>query len=72
LTMREDGTTPQRLLFDVPGAAGQVEFRQWQVNTVAPEAMFDPPSGLAEREVDATELQRVFSALWNFAMENVE
>jgi dienelactone hydrolase len=72
LTLREDGTTPQRLLFDVPGAAGQVEFRQWQINTVAPEAMFDPPSELAEREVDATELQRVFSALWNFAMENVE
>ena len=72
LTMREDAVTPQRLRFDVPGAAGQIEFRQWQINTVAPEAVFDPPSGLAEKEVDATELQRVFSALWNFAMENVE
>ncbi len=72
LTLRADGSTPERLGFDVPGAVGEIAFRQWQINTVAPEAVFAPPTGLAEKEVDASELQRVFSALWNFAMENVQ
>jgi fermentation-respiration switch protein FrsA (DUF1100 family) len=72
LSVKEDGKTPQLLSFDVPGAKGAIQFRQWQINTVAPEGVFDPPSGLAEQEVDAAELQRVFSAMFSFAMENLE
>jgi dienelactone hydrolase len=72
LALREDGRTPQRVSFDVPGAAGMIQFRQWQIGTIAPDGVFDPPSGLPEQEVDATEMHRVFSAMFNFAMENVQ
>ena len=71
LTLREDGKTPQRLTFDVPGVQGTVQFRQWQISTVAPDGVFDPPSGLVEQEVEASELQRVFSAMFSFAMESL-
>lgn len=71
LAMREDGNTPRQASFDVPGASGTIQFRQWQIGTVAPDGLFDPPSGIPEQEVDASELQRVFSAMFNFAMENL-
>jgi hypothetical protein len=72
LAFRPDGKTPESLSFDVPAAKGTVEFRQWQTNTIAPDEAFDPPIGLAEQEVEAVALQRVFSAMFSFAMENLE
>jgi hypothetical protein len=72
LVFKSDGKTPESLGFDVPAARGTVEFRQWQANTIAPDEVFDPPVGLAEQEVEATALQRVFSAMFSFAMENLE
>jgi hypothetical protein len=72
LVLTEDGKTPRLLSFAVPGAAGTVRFRGWQTGTVAPEAIFDPPAGLAPKDVEAEELQRMFSAMFNFAMEKME
>ena len=35
-------------------------------------ALFEPPGGLPSREVDSQDLRRMFSALFNFAMEYAE
>jgi dienelactone hydrolase len=72
IVFKPDGKTPEQVTFDAPGAKGTVEFRQWQTNTIAPDEVFDPPSGLEEQEVEAVALQHVFSAMFSFAMENLE
>jgi len=70
LVMRDDGKTPRQVTFDVAGVKGTVTFRGWQSNTVAHRSMFDPPSGLPEREVARADLYRVFSAMFDFAVES--
>jgi len=72
LLLSPDGKTPQLLSFAVPGAAGTVRFLGWQINTVAHEAMFEPPAGLPSKDVETEELQRMFSAMFDFAMEKME
>ncbi len=72
LVFRDDRTTPRELRFQIADARGTLAFRGWQTNTVAHEAMFDPPAGLEEKEVDPVELYRVFSAMFNFAVESAQ
>jgi hypothetical protein len=67
-----DGRTPRAATFDVEGVRGQVTFRGWQTGTVAHDALFEPPSGVPQKEVGREELHRVFSAMFNFAMESAE
>ena len=66
-----DGVTPQQISFDVRGTRGEVKFRVWQRDAVASAAMFEPPDDAKQQEVDAEDLYRMFSAMFNFAMENV-
>jgi dienelactone hydrolase len=70
--LREDGRTPEHATFDVAGVRGTVTFRGWQINTVAHDALFDPPAGLPEKEVDRQDLYRMFSAMFNFAVESAQ
>ena len=72
LVLQRDGKTPQSATFDVDGVKGKVTFREWQANTVAQDALFEPPAGLARRDVDRADIHRVFSAMFNFAMELTE
>ena len=72
LAMRDDGKTPHQATFDVAGVRGTLTFRGWQMNTVAHQSMFDPPPGIPVREVDRVDLYRVFSAMFNFAVESAE
>ena len=72
LVLKDDGKTPEVIRFDVEGVAGTVTFHGWQVDTLAHPSMFDPPQGLAEREVDRADLVRIFSAMFNFALENAQ
>lgn len=72
LVLKDDATTPRQVTFDVAGVQGTVTFNGWQTHTVAHETMFDPPSGLPEKEVDRTDLYRVFSAMFDFAMESAQ
>jgi hypothetical protein len=72
LVFRDDGRTPDRASFDVAGVSGTLQFRVWQINMAAQESLFEPPADLPRREVDQTELRRVFSAMFNFAMECTE
>ncbi|MGQ9576860.1 MAG: alpha/beta hydrolase family protein [Thermoguttaceae bacterium] len=72
LLLKEDGKTPEQLSFEAPGVKGSVRFTGWQINTVAHEAMFDPPAGLKPQDVPAVQLRRIFSAMFNFAMEKTQ
>jgi hypothetical protein len=72
LVVSDDGRSPQALQFDIENTQGTVEFRSWQINTPAHAGMFDPPEGVPVQEVDRRDLYRMYSAMFNFAMENAQ
>ena len=72
LVLKADGKTPESLNFSSPAATGNIQFLRWQTKTLAPEALFEPPVGMTEQEVEAVSLHRVFSAMFNFAVEAVQ
>ena len=72
LAFQDDGRTPAVLTFAVGNLQGTIRFRGWQTNTVAVDALFEPPEGLPRREVDQSDLHRVFSAMLDFAAERME
>ncbi len=72
LVTSDDGRSPQSLQFDVEGIEAAVDFRGWQLNTAAHPGMFDPPAGVPVQKVGRKDLYRMFSAMFNFAMENVQ
>jgi len=72
LALCDDGATPDRVAFDILGRSGTAKVRDWQYNAAAGEAMFDPPAGLAQKQVEQTELYRLFSVLFDLAMEHLE
>lgn len=71
LVLDDDGSTPKSARFDASDLRATVTFHAWQVDTVGADALFDPPSGLEEKDVGREDLARMFSALLNFAMESV-
>ena len=72
LVLQADGETLRRATFDFKDARGSVEFRVWRINTVANDALFEPPAGRSRKEVEASHLYRIFGAMFNFAMEHVQ
>lgn len=72
LVLRDDGRSPESLTFEIQGVQGTVKFRGWEMNTAADPGMFDPPGDVPVQEVDRKDLDRMFSAMINFAMENME
>lgn len=72
VTFSEDGRTPTAATFSVAGVQGKLTFRGWQTNTVAPNALFEPPKGLQRREVDQSDLYRMFGAILNCAAERLD
>ncbi|NQU25958.1 MAG: prolyl oligopeptidase family serine peptidase [Candidatus Nealsonbacteria bacterium] len=72
IEFQPDGKTPRRLTFDVQGVQGTITFRAWQLDALAHATFFQPPNALPQKEVDAGDLYRMFSALVNFAMESLE
>jgi len=72
LVFRDDGRTPDRANVDVAGVSGTLQFRVWQINRAAQESLFEPPADLPRREVDQADLHRVFSDMFNLAMERTE
>ncbi len=69
-TLAKDQKTPVEITFDVSDIRGSVAVRGWQANTVAHAALFAPPADLTGKDVNREDLYRIFSALFNFAMEN--
>jgi dienelactone hydrolase len=70
LSLKDDQATPDTIAFDIAGVQGTITARSWQTNTIAHAAMFEPPDRSADKEVDRDVLYRIFSAMFNFAMEN--
>lgn len=69
LSLKDDQATPDTIAFDIAGVQGTITARSWQTNTIAHAAMFEPPDRSADKEVDRDVLYRIFSAMFNFAME---
>lgn len=72
LAFQDDGRTPAELKFAAANFQATIRFRGWQTNTVAVDALFDPPEGPPRREVAQADLLRVFAAMFNFAAERTD
>jgi dienelactone hydrolase len=72
IVLRDDKLTPHQVTFDVAGVKGTATFHGWRTDTVAHLAMFEPPAAVPHKEVGSVVLRRVFSAMFNFAMENTQ
>lgn len=70
VSLADDQKTPTKITFNIAKVQGTITVRSWQTNTVAHAAMFEPPAGLTVKEVKRDDLYRIFSSLFNFAMEN--
>ena len=72
LEFRPDGKTARQLTFDVRDVRGTITFRAWQLDALAHEIFFQPPSELPHKEVAAANVYRKFAALLKFAMGNAD
>ncbi len=72
LSLADDGRTPLSARFALDGLQGTVRFRGWQENTVAADALFEPPAGRTRIEADGADLRRVFAAMLEFALSRLD
>jgi hypothetical protein len=70
LVLKPDGG-PARLSFTLRGTRVEIRFRQWQPNTVVPPQLFLEPAGTPCREVPRADLERMFAAMFNLAMDSL-
>jgi hypothetical protein len=66
-----DGRIPRRILLGTDGQMGEITVRQWLVNSVAPDALFDPPPELARQNVRQEDVCRMIAAMFDFGMEKL-
>ena len=73
LALQADRTLPgpSTISFEARQASGQIVVRQWQIDTVAPDELFCEPPGLECQDVDRADLERMFSAVLKFALEQL-
>jgi dienelactone hydrolase len=67
-----DGTTPHEVAFEIKGIKGKAIIHGWQTDAAAGAGMFEPPHGVPVQQVEKGDLYRIFAAMLNFAMENLE
>ena len=72
IVIEPDGRSPQSITVGFVDAVATISFRTFELDTVAHPALFDPPSGTPAREVDRDTVYRIFSSMFNFAMELTE
>jgi hypothetical protein len=77
VSFQDDGRTPSGAVVNLPtlqkaGIEGKITIHGWHVNELAKEAWFAPPADLPTREVEQADLYRVFSAIFDLAMERTE
>ena len=63
---------PLAARFALAGVQGTIRFRGWQENTIAADALFEPPEGRTRVEADAADLRRVFAATLEFALSRFD
>ena len=67
----KDRSSPEAIHFHVKDLEGTILFRNWQIDTVTPDELFEEPPGRRVQDVDADDLRRMFAALFDFALERV-
>lgn len=67
-SFQKDNQTPTELAFDISGITGKAVVRDWQVNAVAEDTMFNPPSDLPVVEVEQADLYRMFATIFGLTM----
>jgi hypothetical protein len=72
IVFQSDRETPRRLTFQIDQFRGTLEIATWRTGVPAKEGLFQPPTGLPVHEVDSDDLIRIYSAMFNFAMEFVQ
>jgi hypothetical protein len=71
IVLGKDRSTPEAIHFRVKDLEGTILFRNWQIDTVAADELFEEPPGRRVQDVDAEDLRRMFAALFDFALEHV-
>lgn len=69
IVIKPDGRSPESITVGFVDAVATVVFRSFELNTVAHPALFDPPAGTPVWEVDRDTVYRIFSSMFNFAMD---
>ena len=72
IVFQSDRETPRRLTFQIDQFQGTLEVATWQTGVPEKQGLFQPPAGLPVHEVDSDDLLRIYSAMFNFAMEFVQ
>lgn len=72
IVMQENSTAPAEIKVSIKDTAATIKFHVWQIDTVGHEALFHPPGDMPSREVERDDIYRMFSSLFNFAMEMVQ
>ncbi len=68
-----DGLAPTEAVYALAGMEmGRLHIHGWQPNSIASDAMFEPPAGKQLREVEQLDLYRMFAAMLNFAADHAE
>jgi len=71
IVMRKDRSGPESIRFQMKDLEGTILFRNWQIDTVALDAIFEEPPGCRVQDVDAEDLRRMFAAMFDFALEHL-
>ena len=71
IVMRKDRSGPESIRFQMEDLEGTILFRNWQIDTVALDAIFEEPPGCRVQDVDAEDLRRMFAAMFDFALEHL-
>jgi len=69
IVLKEDLVAPKKIIFDIEGIKGEIDFQEWSFNSPAPDAVFDPQSSSKLKTVESTDIAHIFSAFFNFALE---
>lgn len=71
MTFTKDAT-PLRVDWVFGSVSGSARFTHWCLNSVADDSLFDPPGGLARKEVGQADMLRMFASVFEFVMEALE
>jgi dienelactone hydrolase len=69
LALKPESNTPQRLMLNTPNMETTIKFTDWQINSIAPDALFEPPADLPRRKVEQSFLYTLFSTSLRFVFE---
>jgi len=69
LTLSKDGGKPRALHLATRDVQADITVKEWQMSGPATAELFEPPRSASTTEVSQEDLQRVFSAFFNYVVE---